>query len=159
MSQFVQGSWKHSGLHWPVLVFFYAIFVQWSIFKKNIQLSYFIQPIGNIGRSLMQYSKSSSKVWTIRDIHTTNEQWICSNRVTVDCLKSPPCLGGPEKVIDFLGHVIGMALSPDGRYLYVNVRTWVSWNSPNFHLAFSHSFRKIQSKLGCFTLFSPMYGW
>ena len=46
-------------------------------------------------------------------------------RISLDCLKSPPCLRGPEKVIDFNGHVIGMAISPDGRYLYVNVRTWV----------------------------------
>lgn len=45
-------------------------------------------------------------------------------RISMDCLKSPPCLRGPEKVIDFNGHVIGMAISPDGQYLYVNVRTW-----------------------------------
>ena len=43
----------------------------------------------------------------------------------MDCLKSPPFLRGPEKVIDFDGHVIGMAIDPEGRYLYVNVRSWV----------------------------------
>jgi hypothetical protein len=46
-------------------------------------------------------------------------------RITMDCLKSPPFLRGPEKVIDFDGHVIGMAIDPEGRYLYVNVRSWV----------------------------------
>jgi hypothetical protein len=48
-------------------------------------------------------------------------------RVTRECFKTPPFLRGPEKVIDFDGHVIGMAIDPQGRYLYVNVRTWVSF--------------------------------
>lgn len=30
----------------------------------------------------------------------------------------------PDKVIDLQGHIIGMALSPDHRYLYVNSRPW-----------------------------------
>lgn len=45
-------------------------------------------------------------------------------RITRECLQYPPGLKGPERVIDFNGHVIGMAISPDERYLYVNVRTW-----------------------------------
>ena len=30
----------------------------------------------------------------------------------------------PDRVIEMRGHVIGLALSPDHRYLYVNVRAW-----------------------------------
>ncbi|XP_077285899.1 F-box and WD repeat domain containing 5 [Arctopsyche grandis] len=30
----------------------------------------------------------------------------------------------PDKVIDMRGHIIGMALSPDNKYLYVNSRPW-----------------------------------
>lgn len=29
-----------------------------------------------------------------------------------------------DKIIDLHGHIIGMALSPDHRYLYVNSRPW-----------------------------------
>ena len=33
-------------------------------------------------------------------------------------------LNVPDKIIDFFGHIIGYAMSPDERYLYVNVRPW-----------------------------------
>ena len=45
-------------------------------------------------------------------------------RMTPSCLSHPPSLSEPERVLDFDGHVIGLSLSPDSRYLYVNVRTW-----------------------------------
>ncbi len=41
-----------------------------------------------------------------------------------DLRRPPRTLGAPEKVIDFRGHVIGMSLSPDERFLFVNVRAW-----------------------------------
>lgn len=43
----------------------------------------------------------------------------------MESLQDPPILQRPERVIDFDGHVIGYALSPDNKYIYVNVRTWV----------------------------------
>lgn len=35
-----------------------------------------------------------------------------------------PVLNSPERIIDMKGQVVGMATSPDDRYLYVNVRSW-----------------------------------
>lgn len=32
----------------------------------------------------------------------------------------------PDRIIDLHGHIIGMALSPDHRHLYVNSRRWPS---------------------------------
>ena len=39
-------------------------------------------------------------------------------------MKSTPHLTEPEKVLEMNGHVIGMAISPDNDFLYVNVRSW-----------------------------------
>jgi hypothetical protein len=47
-------------------------------------------------------------------------------RITRQCFASPPFIRSPERVIDFEGHVIGFAFDPEERFLYVNVRTWVS---------------------------------
>ena len=55
---------------------------------------------------------------------TTIPHQLGFQRLTAEGLKHPPSLIAPEKVIDFHGHVIGMAISPDGSKLYVNVRAW-----------------------------------
>ena len=44
--------------------------------------------------------------------------------ITADGLKSTPHLTEPEKVLEMNGHVIGMNISPDKNFLYVNVRGW-----------------------------------
>ena len=45
-------------------------------------------------------------------------------RITSQGLKSTPNLTEPEKVLEMNGHVIGMTVSPDNDFLYVNVRGW-----------------------------------
>ena len=45
-------------------------------------------------------------------------------RITSDGLNSTTNLTEPEKVIEMNGHVIGMNISPNKNYLYVNVRSW-----------------------------------
>ena len=34
-------------------------------------------------------------------------------------------------MIDLKGHIVGVALSPDNRYLYANVRRWPTNSTPN----------------------------
>ncbi|KAK9872962.1 hypothetical protein WA026_020310 [Henosepilachna vigintioctopunctata] len=38
----------------------------------------------------------------------------------------------PDHVIDLHGHILGMRLSPDHRFLYVTIRRWPEWESYNF---------------------------
>ena len=45
-------------------------------------------------------------------------------RITSNSLNSTASLTEPEKVLEMNGHVIGMNISPNNNYLYVNVRSW-----------------------------------
>ena len=49
----------------------------------------------------------------------------------MESLENPPVLHLPEKTLEFNGHVIGMAFSPDNRFVYVNVRSWPENAKPN----------------------------
>lgn len=46
-------------------------------------------------------------------------------------LENPPIIRTPDRVIDLKGHIVGVALSPDHRYLYANVRRWPANSTPN----------------------------
>ncbi|KAL3282729.1 hypothetical protein HHI36_005900 [Cryptolaemus montrouzieri] len=39
----------------------------------------------------------------------------------------------PDHLIDLHGHILGMRLSPDQRFLYVTVRIWPEWEHYNFY--------------------------
>ena len=52
------------------------------------------------------------------------------SRITSNGLKSTPNLTEPEKVLEMNGHVIGMTVSPDNDFLYVNVRGWPDKSIP-----------------------------
>lgn len=53
------------------------------------------------------------------------------------CLVQPadldrvPCISEPDYVINLHGHIVGLCLSQDQRYLYVNVRPWPPNSSPS----------------------------
>jgi F-box/WD-40 domain protein 5 len=46
-------------------------------------------------------------------------------------LSNVPFISSPDRVINMEGHIVGLALSPDSRYLYVNVRRWPANCKPN----------------------------
>ncbi|XP_023329717.1 F-box/WD repeat-containing protein 5 [Eurytemora carolleeae] len=46
-------------------------------------------------------------------------------------LSNVPFISCPDRVINMEGHIVGLALSPDSRYLYVNVRRWPENCEPN----------------------------
>ena len=52
-------------------------------------------------------------------------------RITSNGLKSTPNITEPEKVIEMNGHIIGMTISPDKDFLFVNVRGWPENAVPN----------------------------
>ena len=52
-------------------------------------------------------------------------------RITSNGLKSTPNITEPEKVIEMNGHIIGMTISPDKKFLFVNVRGWPANAVPN----------------------------
>jgi len=52
-------------------------------------------------------------------------------RITSNGLKSTPNITEPEKVIEMNGHIIGMTISPDKNFLFVNVRGWPENAVPN----------------------------
>ena len=56
-------------------------------------------------------------------IIVTNDHYLYF-RITSNGLKSTPNLTEPEKVLEMNGHVIGMTISPDKDFLFVNVRGW-----------------------------------
>ena len=45
-------------------------------------------------------------------------------KINSDDLSAAPVVSAPDRVVDLRGHIVGQALSPDNRQLYVNVRRW-----------------------------------
>ena len=42
---------------------------------------------------------------------------------------------GAEKILDLHGHIVGVAISPDYKVLYVNVRSWPENSNPSMDIA------------------------
>ena len=59
--------------------------------------------------------------------HQIGFQRINSSSIT----EAPSIRNGAEKIIDLHGHIVGIAISPDYKELYVNVRSWPKNSNPS----------------------------
>ena len=57
-------------------------------------------------------------------------------RLNASNMTSEPLIrNGAEKILDLYGHIVGVAISPDYKYLYVNVRSWPENSNPSMDTA------------------------
>ena len=80
--------------------------------------------------------------------HQIGFQRISKRSLEDSAAEQPVLWTAPEKVIEMHGHIVGAALAPDHRYLYVNVRSWPENCVPDMHEPPPIS-RQIELKIIC----------
>jgi len=62
---------------------------------------------------------------------TTSPHQLGFKRLYSQDLENVPVISQADKIIDMFGHIVGIALDKNGKYLYVNVRNWPQGARPH----------------------------